>query len=254
MRVRKTFLILYLATGLSAGLLSGCNLSGHQAQHSSSSSATGSSMGQSTTVADDQQTAAINNLKALREKREALNTFVANIQVTENEAKVENPVDYAKAKKIVDELATAYKTFKDSLSDDIKTKISFNNIDSKIEPILEGTSQQRKILEDLASKQHRQAQIKLQNLGFYTQTVDSTDPGQDGDNQRIATKELLKQILNVTQPLATLKIDNSSEQPTLTTDDLKTQLEQLKKDINRNNWVWPLFNTLALLSVPISFI
>jgi hypothetical protein len=114
MRVRKTFLILYLATGLSVGLLSGCNLSGHQAQHSSSSSATGSSMGQSTTVADDQQTAAIKNLKALQQERTALNTFVANIQVTENETKVENPVNYAEAKKIVDELANAYKTFKDS--------------------------------------------------------------------------------------------------------------------------------------------
>jgi hypothetical protein len=254
MRVRKTFLILYLATGLSAGLLSGCNLSGHQAQHSSSSPATGSSMGQSTTVADDQQTAAINNLKALREKREALNTFVANIKVTENGTKVENPVDYAEAKKIVDELANAYKTFKDSLSDEMKRKINFKNVDSAIEPVLVETSKEREILDDLASRQHGQAQIKLQNLGFYTQTVDSTDPDQDGDNQRIATKELLKQILNVTQPLATLKIDNSSEQPTLTTDELKIQLEQLKKDINRNNWVWSLFNTLALLSVPISFI
>ncbi len=250
MRVRKTFLILYLATGLSVGLLSGCNpFSNTQTQPSPSPTET-----RSQPVTDNQQTPAIENLRTLQQERTALNTFVANIKVTENGTKVENPVDYAKAKKIVDELATAYKTFKDSLSDDIKTKISFNNIDSKIEPILEGTSQQRKILEDLASKQHRQAQIKLQNLEFYTQTVDSTDPGQDGDNQRIATKELLKQILNVTQPLATLKIDNSSEQPTLTTDDLKTQLEQLKKDINRNNWVWPLFNTLALLSVPISFI
>ncbi|RPH89559.1 MAG: hypothetical protein EHM73_08410 [Chroococcales cyanobacterium metabat2.561] len=252
MRVRKTFLILYLATGLSVGLLSSCNpFSKSQEQPPASSTGTSNQP-----VTDNQQTPAITNLELeeLIKKRAALNTFVANIQVTENETKVENPVDYAEAKKIVDELANAYKTFKDSLSDDIKTKIGFNNIDSKIEPILEGTSQQRKILEDLASKQHRQAQIKLQNLGFYTQTVDSTDPGQDGDNQRIATKELLKQILNVTQPLATLKIDNSSEQPTLTTDDLKTQLEQLKKDINRNNWVWPLFNTLALLSVPISFI
>ena len=250
MRVRKTFLILYLATGLSVGLLSSCNpFSKSQEQPPASSTGTSNQP-----VTDNQQTPAIENLRTLQQKRTALNTFVANIKVTENGTKVENPVDYAEAKKIVDELATAYKTFKDSLSDDIKTKIGFNNIDSKIEPILEGTSQQRKILEDLASKQHRQAQIKLQNLGFYTQTVDSTDPGQDGDNQRIATKELLKQILNVTQPLATLKIDNSSEQPTLTTDDLKTQLEQLKKDINRNNWVWPLFNTLALLSVPISFI
>jgi hypothetical protein len=250
MRVRKTVLILYLATGLSVGLLSGCNpFSKSQEQPPASSTGTSNQP-----VTDNQQTPAIENLRTLQQKRTALNTFVANIKVTENGTKVENPVDYAEAKKIVDELANAYKTFKDSLSDDIKTKIGFNNIDSKIEPILEGTSQQRKILEDLASKQHRQAQIKLQNLGFYTQTVDSTDPGQDGDNQRIATKELLKQILNVTQPLATLKIDNSSEQPTLTTDDLKTQLEQLKKDINRNNWVWPLFNTLALLSVPISFI
>jgi len=250
MRVRKTFLILYLATGLSAGLLNGCNpFSNTQTQPSHSPTETSSQP-----VTDNQQTPAIENLRTLQQERTALNTFVANIKVTENETKVENPVNYAEAKKIVDELANAYKTFKDSLSDDIKTKIGFNNIDSKIEPILEGTSQQRKILEDLASKQHRQAQIKLQNLGFYTQTVDSTDPGQDGDNQRIATKKLLKQILNVTQPLATLKIDNSSEQPTLTTDDLKTQLEQLKKDINRNNWVWPLFNTLALLSVPISFI
>lgn len=265
MRVRKTFLILYLATGLSAGLLSGCNLSGHQAQHSSSSPATGSSMGQSTTVADDQQTAAINNLKALREKREALNTFVANIQVTENEAKVENPVDYAKAKKIVDELATAYKTFKDSLSDDIKTKISFNNIDSKIEPILEGTSQQRKILEDLAKEQYSEAQNKLSQLEIDSQPIykESDIDGQDGSKQRIATKKLLQKILTTTEPLATLEIDNSSTQNpinsnsltnSLTTDDLKTQLEQLKKDINRNNWVWPLFNTLALLSVPISFI
>lgn len=265
MRVRKTFLILYLATGLSAGLLSGCNLSGHQAQHSSSSSATGSSMGQSTTVADDQQTAAINNLKALREKREALNTFVANIQVTENEAKVENPVDYAKAKKIVDELATAYKTFKDSLSDDIKKKIGFNNIDSKIEPILEGTSQQRKILEDLAKEQYSEAQNKLSQLEIDSQPIykESDIDGQDGSKQRIATKKLLQKILTTTEPLATLEIDNSSTQNpinsnsltnSLTTDDLKTQLEQLKKDINRNNWVWPLFNTLALLSVPISFI
>ncbi|TRT86610.1 MAG: hypothetical protein EWV82_05420 [Microcystis aeruginosa Ma_AC_P_19900807_S299] len=252
MRVRKTFLILYLATGLSVGLLSSCNpFSKSQEQPPASSTGTSNQP-----VTDNQQTPAITNLELeeLIKKRAALNTFVANIKVTEKQTKVENPVDYAEAKKIVDELANAYKTFKDSLSNDIKTKIGFNNIDSKIEPILEGTSQQRKILEDLASKQHRQAQIKLQNLGFYTQTVDSTDPGQDGDNQRIATKELLKQILNVTQPLATLKIDNSSEQPTLTTDDLKTQLEQLKKDINRNNWVWPLFNTLALLSVPISFI
>lgn len=250
MRVRKTVLILYLATGLSVGLLNGCNpFSNTQTQPSPSPTETSSQP-----VTDNQQNPAIENLRTLQQKRTALNTFVANITVTESGTKVENPVNYAEAKKIVDELANAYKTFKDSLSDDIKTKISFNNIDSKIEPILEGTSQQRKILEDLASKQHRQAQIKLHNLGFYTQTVDSTDPGQDGDNQRIATKELLKQILNVTQPLATLKIDNSSEQPTLTTDDLKTQLEQLKKDINRNNWVWPLFNTLALLSVPISFI
>jgi hypothetical protein len=259
MRVRKTVLILYLATGLSVGLLNGCNpFSNTQTQPSPSPTETSSQP-----VTDNQQTPAIENLRTLQQKRKALNTFVANIKVTESGTKVENPVDYAEAKKIVDELANAYKTFKDSLSDDIKTKIGFNNIDSKIEPILEGTSQQRKILEYLASKQHRQAQIKLQNLGFYTQTVDSTDPGQDGDNQRIATKELLKQILNVTQPLATLEIDNSSTQNpinsnsltnSLTTDDLKTQLEQLKKDINRNNWVWPLFNTLALLSVPISFI
>ena len=267
MRVRKTFLILYLATGLSAGLLSGCNLSGHQAQHSSSSSATGSSMGQSTTVADDQQTAAIKNLKALQQERTALNTFVANIQVTENEAKVENPVDYAKAKKIVDELATAYKTFKDSLSDDIKKKIGFNNIDSKIEPILEGTSQQRKILEDLAegyklsppentyNQKYNDAQTKLSQYTIGNQPIYQSDiDGEDGSRQRIATKKLLEQILNETNPLATLKIDNLSEQPTLTADKLKIQLEQLKKDINRNNWVWPLFNTLALLSVPISFI
>ncbi|GCA69256.1 hypothetical protein MiYa_00781 [Microcystis aeruginosa NIES-2519] len=264
MRVRKTFLILYLATGLSAGLLSGCNLSGHQAQHSSSSSATGSSMGQSTTVADAQQTAAIKNLKALRQKRKALNTFVANIEVTESGTKVENPVDYAEAKKIVDELANAYKTFKDSLSDDIKTKIGFNNIDSKIEPILEGTSQQRKILEDLAKEQYSEAQNKLSQLKIDSQPIYQSDiDGEDGSRQRIATKKLLEQILNETEPLATLTIDNSSTQNpitsnsltnSLTTDDLKTQLEQLKKDINRNNWIWPLFNTLALLSLSFIFL
>ncbi|CCI24122.1 hypothetical protein [Microcystis aeruginosa] len=264
MRVRKTFLILYLATGLSAGLLSGCNLSGHQAQPSSSSPATGSSMGQSTTVADDQQTAAIDNLKALQQKRTALNTFVANIQVTESGTKVENRVDYAEAKKNVDELANAYKTFKDSLSDDIKTKIGFNNIDSKIEPILEGTSQQRKILEDLAKEQYSKAQDKLSQLKIDSQPIYQSDiDGEDGSRQRIATKKLLEQILNETKPLATLTIDNSSTQnpitsnsPTnsLTTDDLKTQLEQLKKDINRNNWIWPLFNTLALLSLSFIFL
>ena len=70
---------------------------------------------------DNQPTSDITNLKTLQQKRAALNTFVANIKVTENGTKVENPVDYAEAKKIVDELANAYKTFKDSLSDDIKT-------------------------------------------------------------------------------------------------------------------------------------
>ena len=277
MRVRKTFLILYLATGLSAGLLSGCNLSGHQAQHSSPSTATGSSMGQSTTVADDQQTAAIKNLKALREKREALNTFVANIQVTENKAKVENPVDYAKAKTIVDELANAYKTFKDSLTTEkIKDKINFDSFNSSIDSVLKNDSQERKILDDLAegyklsprentyNQKYNDAQTKLSQYTIGNQPIYQSDiDGEDGSRQRIATKKLLEQILNETEPLATLTIDNSSTQNpitsnsltnSLTTDDLKTQLEQLKKDINRNNWVWPLFNTLALLSVPISFI
>jgi regulator of replication initiation timing len=262
MRVRKTFLILYLATGLSVGLLSSCNpFSKSQEQPPASSTGTSNQP-----VTDNQQTPAITNLELeeLIKKRAALNTFVANIKVTEKQTKVENPVDYAEAKKIVDELANAYKTFKDSLSNDIKTKIGFNNIDSKIEPILEGTSQQRKILEDLAKSQYREAQTKLSQLEINSRRIyQSNIDGQDGSKQRIATKKLLEQILNVTQPLATLKIDNSSTQnptnsnsPTnsLTTNDLKIQLEQLKKDINRNNWVWPLFNTLALLSVPISFI
>ncbi|TRU44471.1 MAG: hypothetical protein EWV91_16525 [Microcystis aeruginosa Ma_QC_Ca_00000000_S207] len=262
MRVRKTFLILYLATGLSVGLLSSCNpFSNPKTSPSPSPSPTT----ESPLEKDNQPTSDITNLKTLQQKRAALNTFVANIKVTENGTKVENPVDYAEAKKIVDELANAYKTFKDSLSDDIKTKIGFNNIDSKIEPILEGTSQQRKILEDLAKKQYSEAQNKLSQLEIDSQPIykESDIDGQDGSKQRIATKKLLEQILNVTQPLATLKIDNSSTQnptnsnsPTnsLTTDDLKIQLEQLKKDINSNNWIWPLFNTLALLSVPISFI
>ncbi len=268
MRVRKTFLILYLATGLSAGLLSGCNLfSNTQGESSSSPTETSSQP-----VTDNQQTPAIENLrtlqqqlKTLQEKRRALNTLVGNIKVTEDGTKVENPVGYAQAKTIVDELANAYKTFKDSLSDDIKTKISFNNIDSKIEPILEGTSQQRKILEDLAKEQYSEAQNKLSQLEIDSQPIykESDIDGQDGSKQRIATKKLLQKILTTTEPLATLEIDNSSTQNpinsnsltnSLTTDDLKTQLEQLKKDINRNNWVWPLFNTLALLSVPISFI
>ncbi|NCS52696.1 MAG: hypothetical protein GPJ23_10165 [Microcystis aeruginosa G13-05] len=259
MRVRKTFLILYLATGLSVGLLSGCNpFSNPKTSPSPSPSpTTGSPLEK-----DNQPTSDITNLKTLQQKRAALNTFVANIKVTENGTKVENPVDYAEAKKIVDELANAYKTFKDSLSDDIKTKIGFNNIDSKIEPILEGTSQQRKILEDLAKKQYSEAQNKLSQLEIDSQPIykESDIDGQDGSKQRIATKKLLEQILNVTQPPATLKIDNSSTQnptnsnsPTnsLTTDDLKIQLEQLKKDINRNNWVWPLFNTLALLAIAV---
>jgi hypothetical protein len=261
MRVRKTFLILYLATGLSVGLLSGCNpFSNPKTSPSPSPSpTTGSPLEK-----DNQPTSDITNLKTLQQKRAALNTFVANIKVTENGTKVENPVDYAEAKKIVDELANAYKTFKDSLSDDIKTKIVFNNIYPKIEPILEGTSQQRKILEDLAKSQYREAQTKLSQLEINSQPIYQSDiDGEDGSKQRIATKKLLEQILNVTQPLATLEIDNSSTQnptnsnsPTnsLTTDDLKTQLEQLKKDINSNNWIWSLFNTLALLSVPISFI
>jgi hypothetical protein len=259
MRVRKTFLILYLATGLSVGLLSSCNpFSNTQTLSSASASPTT----ESPLEKDNQPTSDITNLKTLQQKRAALNTFVANIKVTENGTKVENPVDYAEAKKIVDELANAYKTFKDSLSDDIKTKIGFNNIDSKIEPILEGTSQQRKILEDLAKKQYSEAQNKLSQLEIDSQPIykESDIDGQDGSKQRIATKKLLEQILNVTQPLATLKIDNSSTQnptnsnsPTnsLTTDDLKIQLEQLKKDINRNNWVWPLFNTLALLAIAV---
>jgi hypothetical protein len=256
MRVRKTFLILYLATGLSAGLLSGCNLfSNTQTQPSPSPTET-----RSQPVTDNQQTPAIENLrtlqqqlKTLQEKRRALNTLVGNIKVTEDGTKVENPVDYAQAKTIVDELANAYKTFKDSLSDDIKTKISFNNIDSKIEPILEGTSQQRKILDDLAKEQYSEAQNKLSQLEIDSQPIykGSDIDGQDGSKQRIATKKLLENILNVTKPLATLKTDNLSEQPTLTTDELKTQLEQLKKDINRNNWVWPLFNTLALLAIAV---
>ncbi len=261
MRVRKTFLILYLATGLSVGLLSGCNpFSNPKTSPSPSPSpTTGSPLEK-----DNQPTSDITNLETLQQKRAALNTFVANIKVTENGTKVENPVDYAEAKKIVDELANAYKTFKDSLSDDIKTKIGFNNIYPKIEPILEGTSQQRKILEDLAKSQYREAQTKLSQLEINSRPIYQSDiDGEDGSKQRIATKKLLEQILNVTQPLATLKIDNSSTQnptnsnsPTnsLTTDDLKTQLEQLKKDINSNNWIWSLFNTLALLSVPISFI
>jgi regulator of replication initiation timing len=252
MSVRKTVLILYLATGLSVGLLSGCNpFSKSQEQPPASSTGTSNQP-----VTDNQQTPAIENLRTLQQKRTALNTFVANIKVTENGTKVENPVDYAEAKKIVDELATAYKTFKDSLSDDIKTKIGFNNIDSKIEPILGGTSQQRKILEDLAKSQYSEAQNKLSQLEIDSQPIykQSDIDGEDGSKQRIATKKLLEQILNVTQPLATLKIDNLSEQPTLTAGQLKIQLEQLKKDINRNNWIWPLLNTLALLSVPISFV
>lgn len=148
MRVRKTFLILYLATGLSAGLLSGCNpFSNTQTQPSPSPTETNSQP-----VTDNQQTPAIENLRTLQQERTDLNTFVENITVTESGTKVENPVDYAEAKKIVDQLANAYKTFKDSLSDDIKTEIVFNNIDSKIKPILEEPSQQRKILEDLAKK------------------------------------------------------------------------------------------------------
>ena len=249
MRVRKTVLILYLATGLSVGLLSGCNpFSKSQEQPPASSTGTSNQP-----VTDNQQTPAIENLRTLQQKRTALNTFVANIKVTENGTKVENPVDYAEAKKIVDELATAYKTFKDSLSDDIKTKIGFNNIDSKIEPILGGTSQQRKILDDLAKEQYSEAQNKLSQLEIDSQPIykQSDIDGEDGSKQRIATKKLLENILNVTKPLATLKTDNLSEQPTLTTDELKTQLEQLKKDINRNNWVWPLFNTLALLAIAV---
>ncbi|MFM7909763.1 MAG: hypothetical protein ACKPA9_32840 [Microcystis sp.] len=252
MRVRKTFLILYLATGLSAGLLNGCNpFSNTQTQPSPSPTETNSQP-----VTDNQQTPAIENLRTLQQERTDLNTFVENITVTESGTKVENPVDYAEAKKIVDQLANAYKTFKDSLSDDIKTEIVFNNIDSKIKPILEEPSQQRKILEDLAKKQYSEAQNKLSQLEIDSQPIykKSDIDGQDGSKQRIATKKLLENILNVTKPLATLKIDNLSEQPTLTADKLKIQLEQLKKDINRNNWVWPLFNTLALLSVPISFI
>ncbi|TRU31709.1 MAG: hypothetical protein EWV50_04305 [Microcystis aeruginosa Ma_MB_F_20061100_S20] len=252
MRVRKTVLILYLATGLSAGLLSGCNpFSNTQTQPSPSPTETNSQP-----VTDNQQTPAIENLRTLQQERTDLNTFVENITVTESGTKVENPVDYAEAKKIVDQLANAYKTFKDSLSDDIKTEIVFNNIDSKIKPILEEPSQQRKILEDLAKKQYSEAQNKLSQLEIDSQPIykKSDIDGQDGSKQRIATKKLLENILNVTKPLATLKIDNLSEQPTLTADKLKIQLEQLKKDINRNNWVWPLFNTLALLSVPISFI
>ncbi|NCQ68128.1 MAG: hypothetical protein GPI99_02270 [Microcystis aeruginosa W13-15] len=278
MRVRKTFLILYLATGLSVGLLSGCNLSGHQAQHSSSSSATGSSMGQSTTVADDQQTAAINNLKALREKREALNTFVANIEVTENGKKVENSVDYVNAKATVNDLASAYKTFKYSLTTEkIKDKINFDSFNSSIDPVLNNDSKERKILDDLAegyklsppentyNQKYNDAQTKLSQYTIGNQPIykESDIDGKDGSKQKISTKKLLENILRVTQPLADIDSlltqsstpsDSSVLPQSLTNDQLKIQLEQLKKDINRNNWVWPLFNTLALLSVPISFI
>ncbi|TRU20391.1 MAG: hypothetical protein EWV80_17890 [Microcystis aeruginosa Ma_QC_B_20070730_S2] len=278
MRVRKTFLILYLATGLSVGLLSGCNLSGHQAQHSSSSSATGSSMGQSTTVADAQQTAAINNLKALREKREALNTFVANIDVTENGKKVENSVDYVNAKATVNDLASAYKTFKYSLTTEkIKDKINFDSFNSSIDPVLNNDSKERKILDDLAegyklsppentyNQKYNDAQTKLSQYTIGNQPIykESDIDGKDGSKQKISTKKLLENILRVTQPLADIDSlltqsstpsDSSVLPQSLTNDELKIQLEQLKKDINRNNWIWPLFNTLALLSVPISFV
>jgi hypothetical protein len=260
------------------GLLSGCNLSGHQAQHSSSSSATGSSMGQSTTVADDQQTAAINNLKALREKREALNTFVANIEVTENGKKVENSVDYVNAKATVNDLASAYKTFKYSLTTEkIKDKINFDSFNSSIDPVLNNDSKERKILDDLAegyklsppentyNQKYNDAQTKLSQYTIGNQPIykESDIDGKDGSKQKISTKKLLENILRVTQPLADIDSlltqsstpsDSSVLPQSLTNDQLKIQLEQLKKDINRNNWVWPLFNTLALLSVPISFI
>ncbi len=260
MRVRKTFLILYLATGLSAGLLSGCNPFSNT---------------RSQLVTDNQQTPAIENLKTLQqqlktlqEKRRALNTLVGNIKVTEDGTKVENPVDYAQAKTIVDELANAYKTFKDSLTTEkIKDKINFDSFNSSIDSVLKNDSQERKILDDLAegyklsprentyNQKYNDAQTKLSQYIIGNQPIYQSDiDGEDGSRQRIATKKLLEQILNETNPLATLKIDNLSEQPTLTADKLKIQLEQLKKDINRNNWVWPLFNTLALLSVPISFI
>ena len=268
MRVRKTFLILYLATGLSAGLLSGCNpFSNTQTQPSPSPTETISQ-----SVTDNQQTHAIENLKTLQqqlktlqEKRRALNTLVGNIKVTEDGTKVENPVDYAQAKTIVDELANAYKTFKDSLTTEkIKDKINFDSFNSSIDSVLKNDSQERKILDDLAegyklsprentyNQKYNDAQTKLSQYTIGNQPIYQSDiDGEDGSRQRIATKKLLEQILNVTKPLATLKTDNLSEQPTLTTDELKTQLEQLKKDINRNNWVWPLFNTLALLAIAV---
>ena len=280
MRVRKTFLILYLATGLSAGLLSGCNLfSNTQGESSSSPTETSSQP-----VTDNQQTPAIENLKTLQqqlktlqEKRRALNTLVGNIKVTEDGTKVENPVDYAQAKTIVDELANAYKTFKDSLTTEkIKDKINFDSFNSSIDSVLKNDSQERKILDDLAegyklsprentyNQKYNDAQTKLSQYTIGNQPIYQSDiDGEDGSRQRIATKKLLEQILNETEPLATLTIDNSSTQNpitsnsltnSLTTDDLKTQLEQLKKDINRNNWIWPLFNTLALLSLSFIFL
>jgi len=235
-------------------------------------------MGQSTTVADDQQTAAINNLKALREKRQALNTFVANIEVTENGKKVENSVDYVNAKATVNDLASAYKTFKYSLTTEkIKYKINFYSFNSSIDSVLNNDSQERKILDDLAegyklsppentyNQKYNDAQTKLSQYTIGNQPIykESDIDGKDGSKQKISTKELLENILRVTQPLADIDSlltqsstpsDSSVLPQSLTNDELKIQLEQLKKDINRNNWIWPLFNTLALLSVPISFV
>ncbi len=129
MAFKRNVLPVVLAAGLFLSPLSGCN---------GDKSGPGDGEGSSTEIItqDERKTA----LEELGKVQTALLGELGKVQTALEELEYytqgmdpNRTVKYSKAKAKVDAVYTAYQEFRDNLSEDIKTKIDFSNVDGKVE-------------------------------------------------------------------------------------------------------------------------
>lgn len=220
MRSKKTPLIaIYISMGLSLCFLNSC---------------APTNSGQPSSISPFIETAAKdtlsqNKLKALHKSIDKLELFNSKIEIKDN--KIVNKINYQEAQQIVSGIATAYREFETSLSDNIKKQIKFEAFNPQIKKILDEQSSERKILADLASGK---ANKSLFNESTYFKAITEQNEQQF---VRLATKKMLENFFNEVTGLSKLSIlvqsPPSSSSPNSTSK---------ANESNSKDWILPSIN------------
>lgn len=258
MKVNKSSLIAVgLATGLSVGLLSGCEqLSSFNNDPIVNPSPT---LSPASGISKQDILSAQNKLQTVQGKLDELKSFTDGIKVeTDNTIKI--PVNYTEAQQKIESVVDTYESFK-ALPQTVKLKIAdFDKIDKSIENLLGKDSPARLILSSLASKNSSEAQTKLSEFKIKNESIYPTKiDGEDGSGQRLATKKLLENIVNTVNPnISNFKnsLSQLSSQGTKEIANSGKNNDEIRKVIEdgfMHNQFWFLLNILTLLSVSVSF-